>query len=149
YLPDQYFRVDANLAVDSTGSPVYAKLGRQNSLWVALLEKAWTVAKDMTNSAALSNDPNYAAYGMLDGSGGGGPQALWTALNIPSFGRSGTASTLSDWLAGMNVCVTTTSGPVSSALVSSHWYFVENITCINSLGLTIPISYTLRNPWGG
>jgi hypothetical protein len=36
-----FVRVDADLAVASTGNPFYAGLGRDGSIWTAVLEKAW------------------------------------------------------------------------------------------------------------
>ncbi len=43
---DDYVRVDADLWVDTTtGEPLYAQLGREGSVWAAILEKAWAVAR--------------------------------------------------------------------------------------------------------
>jgi hypothetical protein len=36
-----FVRVDADFPVDSSGRPFYAGLGRQSSIWTAVLEKAW------------------------------------------------------------------------------------------------------------
>src|SRR5262249_31908327 len=36
-----FVRVDADLWTYASGTPVYAKLGPQKSLWVAVVEKAW------------------------------------------------------------------------------------------------------------
>ena len=41
-LGDEYFRVDGQLAVGSSGSLKYAGLGDDNSLWAAVVEKAWS-----------------------------------------------------------------------------------------------------------
>lgn len=40
-LNDEYFRVDGQLAIDSNGNPLYAGLGENDSLWSAVVEKAW------------------------------------------------------------------------------------------------------------
>ena len=41
-LGNEYFRVDGQLAVDEDGNPKYAGLGDNNSLWSAVVEKAWS-----------------------------------------------------------------------------------------------------------
>jgi hypothetical protein len=37
----QHIRVDADLWVTSPGNPMYAELGKEGSIWVAIVEKAW------------------------------------------------------------------------------------------------------------
>ncbi len=43
---DIYVRVDGDLPTNSDGTLAYAKLGKGNSMWVAIIEKAWTFYRD-------------------------------------------------------------------------------------------------------
>src|SRR4029434_10803111 len=54
HLGTKFYRVDADLAVanSSSTSPVYAKLGAQNSMWVAVAEKAYAHYRTGANSFA-------------------------------------------------------------------------------------------------
>jgi hypothetical protein len=41
-----FVRVDADLWTDAEGSPVFARFGQQNTLWVPIVEKAWAFYRD-------------------------------------------------------------------------------------------------------
>ena len=40
-----YVRVNAELWVDNSGAPMYAKLGRQGCIWVPIIEKAFAICR--------------------------------------------------------------------------------------------------------
>src|SRR5262249_41672076 len=142
---DHFLRIDADLPVYDNGGLPYAKLGRQNSLWVPLLEKAWTFYRPKSWGADVYL--RMGTYGMI---WGGGPNELWNALNDP-FKYSGVDSTLSDWLAGKEVVVrskATVTDP--TVFVTTHYYFVESTNYVDSpWGFPLIRSFTLRNPYGG
>ena len=50
-----YVRVDADLPVDAAGRPFYAGLGRQESIWVAIVEKAWAFFRRGTGTYASTD----------------------------------------------------------------------------------------------
>jgi hypothetical protein len=45
-----FVRITAELWVDDSGRPKYAKLGREESLWVPLVEKAFAISRSNQNS---------------------------------------------------------------------------------------------------
>jgi len=148
----EYFRVNADLPVNAKGSLVYAQLGQQSSLWVALLEKVWTFARPTTGT--WWND-NVGTYNNISGGAPGellgmlGATVTWNTTNLWN-------EVVSDVAAGKIVCVGTAANPTaSSGLVGAHEYYVDHVnyvTITQPFGLPpikIPISITLRNPWGG
>ena len=54
-----YVRVTAELWVDNTGAPMYARLGRQGSIWAPIIEKAFAICRR-----------NKASYGSIVGGNG-------------------------------------------------------------------------------
>ena len=60
----QHIRVDADLWVTSPGNPMYAGLGKENSIWVAVVEKAWAFFRQREGSyvsiaGGQSTDPAF------------------------------------------------------------------------------------------
>jgi hypothetical protein len=153
---NEYVRVNADLPVNASGQLVYAKLGQQNSLWVALLEKAWTFARPTSGNQSWWLD-NVGTYNNING---GGPGELFTQLDDPVSSYTSPTTNLfsevvSDVAAGKIVCVTTYSKTTaSSGLVGAHAYYVDHVNYVSipqPFGLPplqIPIAITLRNPWG-
>lgn len=148
---DTYVRVDANLPTDSAGNPLYASLGRQNSLWVALLEKAWTYQRP---TGGLWWAQNVGNYGNIEG---GGPGELFSQLNMPTTSLNPGnmwGDVVNDAAAGQIVCVVTAgTTTTSSGLVASHVYYVDHVNYtyvrLGFISYWSPTSLTLRNPWGG
>jgi hypothetical protein len=131
-------RVDAKLATWSDGYVTYAALGSQNSLWSALMEKAFCYVRTGT-----------ASYASIDG--GWMDEAYLSLGATPSssfFADSG-GSLLSQieaqLKAGKSVTYATDTAPAGSALLDSHAYVVESVG-FDSKGN--PTSLRLRNPWG-
>ena len=169
----QTYLVDANLAVNGSGQLVFAQLGHGNSLWVALMEKAWTFARPALNivqsggAGIAAPTVDIGTYAMLDGNGtqaagqgapGGYSSEFYAAEGTTSIGvgNGGTSAFLTqiqtDLAAGKAVTVSTktkATETTGSALVPSHLYVVERINSVPLIfGLSIPISVTLYNPWG-
>jgi hypothetical protein len=73
-----YIRVNAELWVDNSGAPMYAKPGRQGCIWVPIIEKAFAICRR-----------NKASYGSIVG--GNGPEKndlVWksTCIKIDESG---------------------------------------------------------------
>jgi hypothetical protein len=144
---ERYFRIDSDLAVTSSGSVAYARLGRQQSLWIALLEKAWTFARPGVFRSQAGGPGSYAWI-----------EAGWMSEVADALGKShsvnyldaGSRSTL-DWvrsahLAGRSITVSTDSFiPPTVRLVENHAYAVSSINYAPDGTI---LSLTLRNPWG-
>jgi hypothetical protein len=143
YGQDQYVVVNADLPTDAYGNLRWAHLGHQNSLWVALVEKAWTFAKPVpanVYATVVGTDQ------MIDGAGFG---TLWDAMGFTSSSCN-TPYQVETALASGQAVVACTNGQLSagSGLVASHCYDVKSINSIWAGGVTIPVTVTLYNPWG-
>ena len=132
--------VNADLPVWPDGQLAYAGLGQQDSLWVALMEKAYVIY----------TSPKTEAYNSISG---GWMSSAFSALNLKSqtieYAASATAL-LSTLQADLKAGDFTTFGtlntlPSSSPLVAGNAYEVNSVTD-NADGN--PVSVTLRNPWG-
>ena len=151
-LGNNFFRVDNDLPVEYAWSttPVYAHLGAQNSMWVAVAEKAY----------ASYRIPMFGSqYAYLDG---GWPVEVNRAfgatstgdneLNNPFIGGYANATALANdifnhWNHYDAVTVSFAGGSIASGapLENNHSYTVMYVTS-NSSGVVTSI--TLRNPWG-
>lgn len=142
-LGSKFYRVDADLPTWSAGSTdqMYAGLGQEDSLWVAIVEKAYAHFRTGANT--------FASLGWGD------PEDAMVAYNTSAVGQSyfaaGSNSTtvantvFSHWNAFQNTTICTGTVPGGSPLVASHCYSVHSVTK-NISGQVISI--TLRNPWG-
>jgi hypothetical protein len=145
-LGSRFYRVDNDLPVSSSSStsPEYANLGRDNSLWVAAVEKAFAHYRTGANS-----------YASLER---GWPVEVNRAFNAKSPGEQSIASYANATQLANHVfdlwhhyqAVTVgfqglKAGSVGAPLITGHAYtvmsFVRNVS-----GLITGI--TLRNPWG-
>jgi hypothetical protein len=132
--------VNADLPVQPDGQLAYAQLGDQNSLWVALMEKAYV---QYTN-------PRTDAYASING---GWMTSAFTALGLKSssiFSAANAGILLKaiqkDLKAGDFVTFGTDNKlSKNSPLIADHAYEVDAVNT-NSAG--VPVSVTLRNPWG-
>lgn len=157
-----FVRVDADLPVSWTGSttPYYAGLGAQNSVWAAIMEKAF---------CSIRGDGSYMGIG-------GGPTRL--GFNVLSMREAGeifdatsgttTLQNIQSRLAqGQLVTLTTKNEAVPADIpaVRNHAYLVESV---NTMRVWLPgtsgggifgspragsfvdvvVSVTARNPWG-
>ena len=142
---DTFVRVNADLPVNSSGQTVYASLGAQNSLWVALMEKAWCFQRPVGGPSTPWYQAHVGHYSMIDG---GGPNELFSQLGIPGTGLNPGPNfwnqVVTDVNAGMEVVIGTTGATINdgSKLVSAHDYWVVAYDSVHQ-------QLKIRNPWGG
>jgi len=120
YGQDQCVVVNADLPTDSYGGLQWAHLGHQNSLLVALIEKAWTFAKPVPANVyetAVGTDA------MIDGAGYG---TLWDAMrftsstvNTPTNSKPPWRPAKPWWLAPTRSSRRAASSPPTTAMTSS------------------------------
>ena len=139
---DQFIRVDGDLLTYSwsASTPVYAGLGQQGSIWVALMEKAltWVRGSQLGTYATISSGWMGEAY---------------TRLGMGSDGRYRgqilDGSVVRAWLqqqldVGKAVTVGFNSVQSGLNLVANHAYTVVSIDDRDDGGYDV----VLRNPWG-
>jgi hypothetical protein len=142
-LGDRFYRVDADLPTWSLSSTdqLFAGLGREGSLWVAVVQKAYTHHRTGANT--------YASLGWGD------PRDAMRAFNATSIGQNfydaGSSPTavandvFNRWNAYQSCTVCVWNVPGGVPLVGSHCYTVATVYR-NSSGVVTGI--LLRNPWG-
>ena len=134
-----FFRVDADLPTWGGGSSLaYADLGKQESMWVAVMEKAFAHFRTGANSYESIN--------------AGWMSEAYTALGLNSTSRySSTAGAAllnlmkSELEAGKSVTYAVGNVASGAPLIGYHAYTVVSV---NVDGNGNPVSVTLRNPWG-
>ncbi len=132
--------VDADLATLPDGRPAYAQLGAGDSVWVAVVEKAYA---DYVN-------PKADSYTTIDG---GWMGSAFSALGLKSTSTFSASSATAlatlvqkDLKANDFVTMGTASYVgVNSPLVAGHAYEINAVTLDKKGNVT---SITLRNPWG-
>ena len=137
---NKFVRVDADLPTwNGTDVPAYAGLGRQDSTWVAVMEKAYVTLRSAQNSYASLDGgwmrESYLALGMKSRSYAGAPPAdlLVKVLEYElAFGKSVTYATVN------------TPAP-GAPLIGNHAYYVVGLEYAPSGAVT---GIRLRNPWG-
>jgi hypothetical protein len=132
-----YVRVDADLPVSSAGL-LYAKLGRQGSLWVAIVEKAYAFFRSGAGSyASLDNGfmaDVYDHLGLRNGS-------LFSASSAQSLLQRLQA----DLADGRAVTMGTRGDTGDVPIMGAHAYMVDSVVTDSSGRIT---HLRLRNPWG-
>jgi len=157
-LGNDFYRVDNDLPVAVSGDAhlQYTAFGVQNSVWVAILEKAYTYYRT-ANQATYANISPPNSYGRIEGGftydmfGAFGLKAnrLWFGQGNPGFTTSpqllsNTIRTIVDnHLAGS---VGFQSTPANGILIPAHQYILLGYTLDPTTGLVATV--TLRNPWG-
>jgi hypothetical protein len=146
-LGDSFYRVDDDLPVVNqiSTSPDYAGLGRENSMWVAVYEKAFAHYRKGTNSfdsiqGGFGDEVNKAF-----GSTATGRKQFWEF--IPGGGAAALANEIYKHWSGKE-SVTIGTGRffgVPSELEPAHAYTVMSVTRTSVGKVT---SIRLRNPWG-
>ncbi len=134
---DTYVRVDGDLPTTSWGGLAYAQLGRQDSLWVAIVEKAYAFYRY-----------GKADYGSLEG---GFMSDVYNDLGLKSDSIFH-ADSGSDLLArlrqnlrdGKAVTFGTIDDVGTAPLIGGHAYVVDKVLT-DTRG--IPCSLRLWNPW--
>ena len=144
-----YYRVDADLPTETATSNTltFAGLGRENSIWVPILEKAYAIHRTGANT-----------YQSLDG---GFSASVFSEMGMRNADRAtirsprGALQYIHGQLRqGKAVVVNIVENPPAGIpLVGPHAYMVERVnfgTVDFGDGLIgrVPVSITLRNPWG-
>ena len=135
----KYVRVDADLPVADNGNVLaYAGLGSGDSMWVAVMEKAF----------AMYRRGGAGGYYGLDG---GWMRETYNALGLASrTARTNSSALLIQYVqaelsAGRSVTLATDVPSADAPLVGSHAYAVAGVN-LDAEGN--PVSIRLRNPWG-
>ena len=134
-----YEHLDAMLPATSGGSLSYAHLGGGNSVWVAMLEKAFAVFRNNANSYA-----NVGTGGWMSEA----YQAFGLKPNNVYFPASATAlATQIQQELALNDAVTVGTGtvPAGTPMISSHAYSVDSVVTDSNGNIT---GINIRNPWG-
>jgi hypothetical protein len=139
---NNFYREDNDLAVASSNSstPAYAGLGRENSMWVAVYEKAWAHYRTGANTFASIEGGWGVEVNRAFGSTSAGER------NIGSFGSAAAMAEeiANRWGGRQAVTIGILSGNGAN-LVTGHMYTVISVARdFTDRILTI----TLRNPWG-
>jgi len=122
---NHFVRVDGDLAVDSAGAPFYAGLGREGSIWTAVLEKAWAFFRKGAGTYASTDygriSEPYNAFGVATPSG---------AFSAAVFGSNGgMLNTIGSYLAkGYSVVYSTkNTQPAGSKVRANHVVLVDRV----------------------
>ncbi len=135
---EMYFRVDGQLPTWGNGALAYANTGTQNSVWVAIMEKAYAMFRTGANT-----------YASIES---GWMSEVYSALGKSStsmFSTSSAASLLNVIKTaleqGKSVTYGTTTPTDGAPLIGGHAYMVDHVNADAQGNL---VSVTLRNPWG-
>lgn len=146
-LGNKFYRVDNDLPVASSGSttPVYAGLGQSNSMWAAVVEKAFAHYRKGLNT-----------YASIQGGWGDEANSAFgsTTAGRKYFSNYGSATAMANdiysrWNTYQAVTVNFSGGKKTSSagdpIILGHAYTVMSVRR-NSAGTVTSI--VLRNPWG-
>ena len=133
-----FVRVDADLATWSNGALAYADMGAENSMWVAVMEKAYTYFRTGAGTYASIEagwmSEAYSAHG-----------ASSNSTFSASSGQNLLALIQSELAAGKSVTFAVQTPSNGAALIGCHAYSVESVG-YDANGN--PATLRLRNPWG-
>jgi hypothetical protein len=143
-LGDNFYRVDNDLPVNSPSSnrPAYAALGAQQSMWVAIVEKAFAHYRRDDDSYASLEGGWAIEVNRAFGAASAGERRLNTYSSAAAMANSVAALAA----AGQAVTIGFIGAPVGGVpLVTNHMYAIASIAR-NTTGAVTAI--TLFNPWG-
>jgi len=133
-----YVRVDGDLPVNDWGGLGYADFGKQGSLWVAIVEKAYADFRTTAGAYASLNsgwmDESYQALG-IDSSDRYSYTGAQDLLNFIA----------SELAKGKSVTFAIGTPPANTGLPGGHAYTVDSVTRDASNNV---VGVRLRNPWG-
>lgn len=146
-LGDKFYRVDDDLPVASSTStrPANADLGNQNSMWVAVVEKAFAHYRTGANSYASLNGGWSIEVNRAFGSTSAGSKSIQsytsaTALANDLFAKWNTYQSVTIGFTGLKKATSTVPN-----LITGHMYTVARFNRDSAGNVT---SIVLRNPWG-
>lgn len=157
-LGNVFYRVDSRLPAQASGAPNYANYGPQNSIWVAVAEKAIAMASPLqagvfnyADLASIGADTVFSLFGSastgvpflnantLDPAAGLKPYATAAQLGADLINRFNTQQQY------LTVSLTNSAnGALGRKFVVRHAYTVWNL--VTSGGQVTAV--ILRNPWG-
>jgi len=140
---NNFYRVDAELPTISAASwtLTYAGLGIDNSLWGAVVEKAYTHHRSGADTyASVASGPSTEGLRGMHATGVG-----WNSFSSYSSGQAVVNDIGDRYDRGQAVVVGITTPATGSALVGNHAYTVVGVTRDRFGDVA---SITLRNPWG-
>lgn len=144
-LGNKFYRVDNDLPVAnaSSFSPVYASLGAQSSMWVAVVEKAYAHYRTGANTYASIASGWAVDVNRAFGSTSAGEKAISSYSSAAALAND----IYTRWASYQAVTIGFAGGSIASGapLVNSHMYTVVSVTR-NAAGVVTSIR--LRNPWG-
>lgn len=161
-LGDEFFRVDNDLPVAHVGNTwlQYTAFGREGSIWVAIMEKAYTHFR-AANQPTYGNTNPLNTYGSIEGgftfdvfsAFGMTASRLWfgTAAPSPAYGLNTTVQQVSNTIRtivdqGLAGSIGFQTVPSGAPLISGHQYILLDYTLDPTTGLVANV--ILRNPWG-
>lgn len=139
-----FVRVDGELSLNGSGGLKFAKLGHQNSLWVAIIEKAFAFFRTGANTYASTNggfaSETFAALGTASSN-------IWSASSGLSL-----LNYIQNELGAGKAVTFTVKNPNGAPVIANHVYSVERV----NFGWVWngyqwqwqATSLTIRNPWG-
>jgi hypothetical protein len=141
----EFWRVDGQLPANGAGNPVYAKLGHDDALWTAVMEKAFAFSRSNRGTYASTGWGGIDTFQVLNlgNSGIGRANAIDALQNVKARLDSGQA--VITWTPG--------SPPSDCPCIGSHMYSVESVSLTT---INLPFfgeivtggTITVRNPWG-
>lgn len=146
---DIYVRVDGDLRVDNQGKLVYARLGAENSSWVAIIEKAWAFYRNHDgkySSAVGGNAPGIApsvAFGTPQISNGK-VTLYFTAAAFLTAMQNDLAQGYALTIGGPPGLTDQTPKTQGNFHRGAHIYMVDSVITTNG----VPTAVKLRNPNG-
>lgn len=144
-LNNSFYRVDSDLPVNASNSPAYAQLGPENSMWVAVVEKAFAHYRTGANTYASiesgwSIEVNRAFRSANAGSRDIQNYGSAAELGNDLFNRWNTYQAVTIGFLGR-----TSSAANNVPIITGHMYTVMSFA-YNAAGQRIGV--VLRNPWG-
>jgi hypothetical protein len=133
-----FVRVDADLPTATWGGMQYADLGKQNSLWVAIMEKAYATYRDGGLASYTDLDGGWMDEAFTDL--GYNSNEIWDASN----GDDLLDQIAGELAAGKAVTLAINTPENGAPLIGCHAYTVVSVDTDSQGHRTL----VLRNPWG-
>jgi hypothetical protein len=136
-----FVRVDGMLPTWSWGQLAYANMGQGNSIWAAVMEKAFAVYRDAQSTTAASyNNINGGWMSEVYSDLGCSSTAIWSASSASQLMQELSTALAQD----DSVTMAINNPPSGSGLIGDHAYMVVSVQTDSHGNTTL----TLRNPWG-